>query len=444
MFTGVGPGEHGIYQFWQLQAPNYRPALVTVGDFGREPLWRTLERHGLAVGLYHVPMTHPPAPLERGFMVTWPLTPTLGYAHPKDLIHDLARQGLHYQSDLVTMYRDDVDYLTAACEQIERKTDTILYLLEARPVDVLIAVFTEVDRVSHYYWGQGDEPGPEVETAYRAIDRALERLLDAIDDDVPVVVASDHGFGLCRATFNVNALLEQAGLLACRASAADAAAPRCCKRFFTDVDAALAAGWFTAADSGRTVDWSATRAFMPAPGCFGVNLNRRGRQRDGIVGDDAEAVARDVIDAIAAVRLDDQPVFDVVPRESVYCGHRVADAPDLILLPRRWDVMAAPAVADGLWGPPAQAGIHRPDGILFARGLSLAAPARDYAVEDVAPTCLARLGLPVPDHLDGTVRDADAVAPARERARRFGASPAARNLADQVEIERRLAQLGYL
>jgi predicted AlkP superfamily phosphohydrolase/phosphomutase len=415
---------------------------MTVNDFGREPLWRMLERHGLSVGLYNVPMTHPPAPLN-GFMITWPLAPTLGYSYPKSLVHELACAGLHYQSDLVTMYREDTDYFSAACRQIERKTNTILYLLEEHPVDVLITVYTEVDRVSHLKWGKGLEPAAEVRGIYEAMDAALANLLDSLDPSVPVLVVSDHGFGLCRQNFNVNTLLERAGLLRCR-DRPPGAQIEAREPLFSDVAQALDAGWFVSTDKARTVDWTRTHAYMPAPGAFGINLNLRGRQRDGTISPaDCAAVARDVADAVKAVEVDGQPVFDVVPRERVYRGHRLDEAPDLILFPRRWDIMPSPGLAPDIWSVPTQAGVHREDGIVLARNIEFEQTSA-YRVEDIVPTCLAHLGLPIPSDLDGHIRCATGTPSVIERARRQDRSSPAPGAADQARIEQRLAQLGYL
>ena len=85
MFTGVNPGKHGIFQFWHTQSQHYNPPITTIEDFKWEPIWRTLERHGYQVGLLNVPMTHPPKPIN-GYMITWPLTPTLHYSEPQSLI----------------------------------------------------------------------------------------------------------------------------------------------------------------------------------------------------------------------------------------------------------------------------------------------------------------------------------------------------------------------
>src|SRR5205807_1707115 len=107
-----------------------------------------------------------------------------------------------------------------------------------------------------------------------------------------------------------------------------------------------------------------------------------------------DVVARDVAAALGDVRVNGESIFTVVPRDAVYRGHRIEEAPDLILLPQLWEVMPGPSIAAETWAPPTQAGIHREDGILFSRNFDLASPTAGYRVEDIAPTCLARLGLP--------------------------------------------------
>ncbi len=367
MFAGVSPGEHGVLQFWELQSPGHRPALTSVASVAREPLWRSLERHGLSVGLFHVPMTHPPAPIRGGYMITWPLTPSLNYAWPRSLIKELKQQRLHYTSDLMTMYRPETGYFEQACETLWQKTETLLYLLQTRPVDVVISVFTELDRVSHLYWGIAAGPGPKVDRIYDEVDVALGRLLQAIPQDTAVVIVSDHGFGRCTGNFNVNVALENAGLLQTR-SAAQIVASRDNKPF-SDVTEALSANWFRTGDSMREVDWENTRASMPAPGCYGISLNLEGRQNRGTVrpADKAQTLA-EVADVIGRIELDGDRVFAAVPREAVYHGQRLRDAPDLILIPNRWDLMPAPYIGGDLFGPPTQAGIHRSDGRCHGQG----------------------------------------------------------------------------
>ena len=398
MFTGVEPGEHGIYQFWSTQPRDYTAHGVNVADFGREPIWRTLERNGYRVGIYNVPMTHPPAPLRDGYMISWPLGKTIRYTEPPELMGELVAADLHYHSDIVTMYRGQEDYLAQAKSFVEKRARTCLFLQESRPVDAMFVVFTEVDRVSHYYWGDKEEPSSEVEEIYCEIDRALATVLSLADDNTLIVVASDHGFGRCVADFNVHETLESHGLLK------TVYLPTTDQSEITN-DYGTTSAWFEAPSLFRRgIDWSATRVYMPTPGCFGLNVNLAGRESRGIVeASELEGLERELAAALATV-VDDQgrPWFRLARREQVYAGARLGDAPDYLLLPRDYSVMPTPALAGEIWTKPGQGGVHRPDGIIMVSGSTFPNGGRLHArIEDVYPTILAHLGLPVPESLDG-------------------------------------------
>lgn len=446
LFTGVQPGEHGIFQFWETQSKDYSPKVRTIHDFGWEPLWLTLSRHRMRVGMVNVPMSHPPASLPGGYMISWPLSPTIHYSEPPSLVRELAKAGLHYHSDLMTMFNGDPEYAERAEQFIAQRTRTLHYLMETRPVDALIVVYTEVDRVSHYYWGEQCDPRPEVIKVYEAMDRAVGELIQHTSEDTLVIVASDHGFGVCRRNLNVHHLLEQAGIMKIDLIPADHE-----KTFNSDelIGSDGFPNWFRSSSRYlRAVNWSNTQAYMPTPGCYGLNLNRRGREKHGIVDPcDEAAVVKRIEETFAALCDEDgMPYFKVVPSHTVYQGHRVADAPDLMLLPKCWDIMPHPALEPQLWSPPSQAAIHRMEGILFLRGRGIPKQELTNAtIEDVTPTILAYLGLPIPAELNGCPLFPKMGTGAQEAPLRVSkAVVPTLSIEEVAQMESRLRALGYM
>lgn len=437
MVTGVNPGEHGIFQFWDTQDKNYASKISTTDDLHWEPLWKTLERHQLQVGLYNFPMSHPPKPIKGGYMITWPLSPTLHYSEPRSLVGELAKQGLHYHSDVVTMYRGQDDYLESVKKFIENRTKTSLYLLDNYPVDTFFVVYTEVDRVSHHYWGEQEWPAEAVLSVYEQVDQALGELVSKVGDDVLVVVASDHGFGHCRANLNVHHCLRQHGLLELT-SESDGLNLE--ESDYLKGAAKADTQWFVS--DGQTIDWSKTKVYMPTPGCFGLNLNLKGRQSQGIVEKGPE------VDAIFdRLRLIFNEWFKVVPREEVYSGENVELAPDFILLPKVWDIMPHPSLADELWSTPSQQAIHRMDGVFFAVGPGI--PSVDgcdkFSIMDVAPTVLSQLGLPVQKGVEGRGRFIEEGQISFEQRTHFKSTSKEDLTKDEIEkMESQLENLGYL
>ncbi len=448
MFTGVEPGEHGIYQFWQTQSHDYQATVTTIHDFGWEPIWDTLERHGLTVGIVNVPMSHPPKKRkDNGYMITWPLAPTIHYSEPHNLISELAKHNLHYHSDLVTMYRGQRDYFDQAVEFTQGRTQSILYLMEHYPVDALFVVYTEVDRVSHYYWGDDIQQAEKIEQIYEETDRALGKLLDELPEETLVFVTSDHGFGHCSKNVNIHYFLEQNGFTNITfVPGEDEVELNSSDNFIGEEFSS----WHTSSRRYyRSINWDKTQAYMPTPGCFGINLNLCGRERQGIVnpGEHASEITRQLQESFKQLVDDDNiPLFDLLPREEVYKGHRLEDAPDLILMPRKhWDIMPHTNLDQQLFSPPTQEAIHRMDGIMFAQGSGIPKSQLSGAkIEDITPTILSLLNLPVQEELTGRCLF-DTPTPIKyEPARRLiKENNTSLSNSEQDLLKKRLKDLGY-
>jgi predicted AlkP superfamily phosphohydrolase/phosphomutase len=162
--------------------------------------------------------------------------------------------------------------------------------------------------------------------------------------------------------------------------------------------------------------------------------------------DQREAVTAEIRSAFASLEHDGAPIFDIVPSASVYRGEAAALAPDLLMVPRSWEIMPFPGLDTDIWCPPTQQAVHRPDGILFARGPGIPAGIEcDARIEDVTPLVLAQLGLPVPEDLDGHWL-VDPPGPVRrEPARRPGPGTAAPLSGEARRLmDDRMRGLGYL
>src|SRR5262249_46809412 len=123
------------------------------------------------------------------------------------------------------------------------------------------------------------------------------------------MVLSDHGMGSFKRGVHINGWLERNGFLSLKERAEDGG------EYFRDVD------------------WSRTRAY--AVGFGSIYLNLRGRERDGIVVEsDAAAVKSAIAEGLRAL-VDAEggrrAVRRVLPREEIYSGPFLDDAPDLVV-----------------------------------------------------------------------------------------------------------------
>lgn len=410
LVTACAPGHHGIYQFFDTQEPSYRARVLGSSDYGCATLWDWLALQGWTLGLINIPMSHPPRQLP-GYQITWPLSNTLRYSCPHTLLGELANQGAHFQSDLATMYRGDPAYIYEALGNVRARIRSLEYLLARHPVDAVMFVITEVDRVCHHYWHFSDPAHPQfvadaesahqtaIRDIYQAVDDALGQALRLIPEEATVVVVSDHGFGPGRESFSVQRYLEEAGYLKTRPLAGGGV--KTLKR--------QSASWF--ADGGRELDWARTRLYMPVPGSFGLNVNLRGRQRQGIVHEHERVRLLEEVSALlSGVESPTMmaPAFArVLLREEIYSGPLCERAPDLLLIPRDESLMVESSLEGKTWGLSYQTGLHRYVGMWIHASPRVRAGrlTRNIQITDVVPTLLADLGLSIPDFMRGQAHE---------------------------------------
>lgn len=410
--TGVGPGNHGVYQFWDTQGQDYVGRFMGSRDWKSTPLWKVLNKAGLKTGVVNVPMTHPPCPMD-GYIITWPLSNTLRYSYPESLLSEIAVQGGHYLPDISIMCHGEKEYVEKAVNITQKRVQTVKYLLKTYEWDFMMAVFPEVDRISHFYWHFWDENSVEycpsaskeeknaIVDMYRATDKALSEVLSILPEDTLLLVMSDHGFGAGEYNFNVQTFLMDKGFLFAKAWGYD-----------TESTTDQGGSWFTYSKEGTEyeVDWTKTKAYMAAPGSYGVNINLKGRQRDGIVSrEEFENVRTQVLEQLMTVRhpVSNEPIFrEVVRSEDVYKGKFNKGAPDLILIPYDYGIMVNHNVVPGKWfSSPEQKGMHRQEGLIIAAGPGVKKNnlIHNAKLEDIFATVLNHFGLTVPDSSEGQV-----------------------------------------
>ena len=152
MATGYNSGQHGIYHFGEAisrRGVPWRP--VTAIDRKKDPFWRILSAAGQFVGVINMPITYPVDQIN-GFMLAGMDTPGVsspGFAHPRDLRSELARQGIDYIIDVADLGAASKRNPHRLPESVERMIDarsrTILHLMQTRSWDVLMAVFVATD-----------------------------------------------------------------------------------------------------------------------------------------------------------------------------------------------------------------------------------------------------------------------------------------------------------
>lgn len=260
-------------------------------------------------------------------------------------------------------------------------------------------VFDAPDRIQHMFLQTAhdyDKPTREgleksyeeiIDAMYIRMDELVGKLSRQIGKNDVMFVISDHGFTTFRRGVNLNAWMRENGFLQARADSGDA-------------------------QYLQGVDWAETRAYTF--GLSGIYVNRAGREKEGIVGEDQVGpLKKDLIARLEAL-VDDQtggkPIRRVLDATDAYHGPYRGDGPDLIV-----------GYADGYrasW----EAAVGRADGPVFSdnrkawRGDHCVDPEivpgiffvnREVKTEeklqllDLGPTILDLFGVSTPKYMDG-------------------------------------------
>lgn len=264
---------------------------------------------------------------------------------------------------------------------------------------VCICVFDASDRIQHMFWRYLDDQHPSprehesfasvIPEMYKKMDDLVGRVQAKLRPEDVLIVLSDHGFSSFRRGLNLNTWLMREGYLT------------------------LKDGKTTGADYLQDVDWSKTKAY--AVGLSGLYINRKGRERNGIVDEAGFEVLKAEISAKLQQLRDpkdgQQAVLKVHDTSKSYRGLYAAEAPDLIIGYNHgyrvsWDsvtgTVEAEMFSDNL---KAWSGDHHIDpeqipGILFMnRKISAEKP----HIADIAPTVLDLFAIKVPGYMEGKV-----------------------------------------
>ena len=432
IFTGVNPGRHGIFGF-TLGNIQRNDGLVRLDRVQAPGLWNVANAQGKRVGLFNIPMTYPPPPVD-GFSVAGMLTPEgggetpEGFTHPPELAEELIAAAGGYEIDIEVDYDEDWKS-TAIIDRLSRnlrmKRAALRHLLETEDdVPILFAVLEAPDRLMHVHYKYIDprcshydlpEARPIRERAWAFFDEMDDMIGDLIDwagSDGWIVTMSDHGFGPKEKVLNVNVALREAGLLSVGGAGAAIARSSATRKLARRVKKVIPKAVYRKAKgaSRQTIDWSKTKAFASPNPQQGIYVNLRGREPNGIVAEaDYESVRDEVIGCLASLRDPDdgKPVLDEVhKREDVLAGPLTPGAPDLFPVCRDYTY----ELSDGLFSPSAitdyrdlPRGFHHIDGIFGIAGPGVQPRDRQRAhLYDIAPTALYLAGCTLPE-MDGKV-----------------------------------------
>jgi len=497
--TGKGPGRHGLFEFMRRRPNSYKLEPVNSDEVESARLWDLMATHGKQSIVLNVPITYPVRPLK-GCMVAGLPLPTHGpnRCHPENLIDELEKIEPGYKPLPLVSFsgKNEAEYLADLRNTLRNKMTVARHLLEHKPWDLFIQVFSETDFAMHSFWRYMDNShskfsandyaryGDAILGIYQMIDEFIGETLQQFPE-VPMMLVSDHGFGPLEHYVYSNTWLLREGFLVPRQTLASRLKHRLFQAGLTPSNVFSFINKIglsrvkrkvkgTKASYGLVerlffsfpdIDWSRSRAYSIGGGIAGmIFINLAGREPEGIVkpGAEYESVRDEIISRLREFRdpnTGERIINEIYKKEELFDGPFCERGPDIVYFPNdpRYIVFSSFSFSSHrLIRDPGHyiTGQHRMDGIFLMNGAAVkpGVHLNHARIIDVAPTALYLMGYPVPNGMDGQVL-VDGIADEILRQRpidrmeheyhkdfeNMGYSDE-----DRAEVEERLRSLGYI
>lgn len=499
IITGVNPGKHGIFDFINSQAKDYRLEPINGSARRVPPIWSYLSDIGHKVAGINVPYSYPPE-MVNGIIISGMDTPSMAkdFIYPPELKPEFDQQIKHNyfhvplsrNSDRLNIEKN----LSIIKKVIESRTKAITFVMDRIDWDFLMAVYIVSDRVQHDFWDQmvRARPGEKVliDETYNLIDDSIGKLLNKVDDRTTIIIVSDHGFEALNGHFSLGKWLRSNGYL--KNLNTDSKQKQ---TFFTDNSVKVKSflrqnlsflGRFSLVQKAiersigkrlahnlcdhKEIDWRQTRAFCL--GTYGaIFINVKGRNPEGTVapGPEYESLRLEIKDKLLTLT-DPETNIKVVKqvhfKEEIFFGPLLDEAPDIIVdwisgfhgtgLKDRKMIKSSDGRDDFFKKNTWWTGNHDSEGIFITAGpyFKQGEFIDPVSVMDVVPTILYLMDAPFPGYLDGKLPTAifnesflskRSITVLEEFALQHKKSPERTyDEEEKAAIEKRLKDLGYL
>ena len=218
--TGKNPAKIGVFGFTYIGRDRSLKFGRTTPDLGC--FWDICSQNGMKVGVFNVPGTYPPYPIN-GFMVSgFPVPTRKIWSYPTELMKKIDYAVGGYEVDVpltkpTEMRGGEKAYLPVVKRLHEKSLQTAKLLIGWYNPDVFMMTLQGIDLVHHDFWKYMDNPDSPYSNVLRdmyiSMDDAVGQLRKLAGPDSNVLLLSDHGSAPVSSALFVNKYLESNGLL---------------------------------------------------------------------------------------------------------------------------------------------------------------------------------------------------------------------------------------
>ena len=434
--TGVNPGKHNVYDFVKFKDTTHETRLVTLDDIQCLTFYEILSMNDKRSILINLPGTYPPKEINGiiipDFLSIRPIT------YPRNINKKYLKNYRFFYDKSKTNFELTKDILDVIKERFEVSKK----IFEKETWDLFFVLFSETDWISHHFWHElinETSLGKAAFEIFYYIDDILEWFMEKMDNNMNLIIISDHGFRGYDRLFFINKWLEEKKYLKRRVmrekenKVKDFAQlafkdesenlnflfniiyNKLLKNpqlpslknsvFFNNLINFFFIGIFKGL---REIDFKRTLAFSPTSESSSVVLNSKDRFEDGLLDrKQTDSLKKQIMIDLKELidPKNDSPVFkSVFSKEEIYWGKNREFAPDIIVIPNNIYNISAHLGSKDIFRDN-KSSHHALEGIFIGYGNDISGHGKIKSISmyDLAPTILYMLSLPVSKEMDGKV-----------------------------------------
>lgn len=462
LMTGMNPGHHRVCGFFTYNPKTRKIKNVNSTDIRNETLWHKLARHGKKAVVVGVPMTYPPFAID-GILVSGFETPSTDYefTYPPEFREEILKEipQLKFMPPFSRKEKRNVKNFPRYLDWLRDNSRDMVKILrmgiDKTPCTTAMVMLKSFDEIMHHFCKLLDF---NVDTNSNPLNKYISRFFKELDEvigsllklaeqnDANVLVVSDHGAGVKHATIYINAVLRDLGYL---------------KTFpvWRKIRSTLSklnpfGSTSPNPEEGiKNIDYSRSAAFVSNVGGYAnLYINTDNLTEPNPEKQKEELIAKLRRKLTGVTTPDGRKIIRAAVKPTEVYGDDIIldNLPDLMIIPAEGFSLNARLQKKSIEfaGRDNLSGDHYHNGIIAMKGRNIQAGKKIEAnIEDITPTALAMLNLPVTKDMDGKVIKDAFINPLQvvyeepadvERAESYTYSEK-----EKSKINSRLADLGY-